>query len=301
MRANGLRHDREIRARPGECLRVSPLIRRIVAGNAGPFTFTGTGTYIVGRGQVAVIDPGPRDERHIAAVTAALAGEEVSHILVSHTHKDHSPGAGPLQAATGAPILAFGPHGAAGDDDGDVVEEGADRDFAPDRRLGDGDAVDGPGWRLEAVHTPGHTANHLCFTLSRENAVFTGDHVMGWATTVIAPPDGDMDAYLDSLAKLRDRGAAVLWPTHGPPIQRPQGYLDALIAHRLAREEAILRCLGDGLETIPAIVERLYADVDKALHAAAARSVQAHLIRLVGRGRAACDGPPRLDSSYRLL
>jgi len=292
-----------IRPRHGEAVRLSPLVRRIVADNPGPFTYTGSGSYIVGRGTVAVIDPGPADERHIEALIRATAGERIARILVTHTHSDHSGGAAMLAAETGAPTAGFGPHGAAADEraePGGPVEEGADRDFVPDCSLADGERIAGPGWTLAAVHTPGHTANHLCFALPQENALFTGDHVMGWSTTVIAPPDGDMSAYLDSLARVRDRGDAVLWPTHGPPIPHPRGYVEGLIAHRLAREAAILGCLDRTACRIPEIVNALYADVPRELHPAAARSVHAHLIRLVTQGRAICDGPPSLDSVYLL-
>ena len=201
---------------------VSPLIRRVIARNPSPFTFYGTGTYIVGRGEVAVIDPGPLLHDHVLALEAALAGERVSHILITHTHSDHSPAAAPLKAATGAPTYGFGPHGS-GRPEADVrVEEDGDRDFRPDHEIRDGAVLEGPGWRLEAVHTPGHTSNHLCFALAEERALFTGDHVMGWSTSVISPPDGDMQAYLRALRRLLERDDATYWPTHGPPITQPR-------------------------------------------------------------------------------
>ncbi len=273
-------------------------IRRIVARNPGPFTFRGTGTYVVGAGEVAVIDPGPDLPEHVAALLAGLDGEKVTHILVTHTHRDHSPAAAALKAATGAPTCGFGPH--AGGRRGEAgVEEGGDWDFSPDVTLRDGDAVAGHGWRFEAVHTPGHTSNHLCFALPQSGVLFSGDHVMGWSTSVISPPDGDMTAYMASLDKLLERRDAVYWPTHGPAITEPHAHVRAFIAHRREREAGILDCLSAGTERIDAIVERLYQGLPPGLRRAAGRSVLAHLIDLVERGAAACDGPPTLDARYR--
>ncbi len=284
----------------GEVEQVSPLIRRIIAKNPSPFTFYGTGTYIVGQGEVAVIDPGPLLYEHVQALIAALAGETVTHILVTHTHSDHSPAAGPLAATTKAPTYAFGPHGS-GRPDADVrVEEDGDRDFHPDRRLRDGDLVAGPGWTLEALHTPGHTSNHLCFALHEEAALFSGDHVMGWSTSVISPPDGDMRAYLRALHRLLKRDEQVFWPTHGPPIREPRRFVEALIAHRRKRDAEILACLGEGMTRIADIVARIYVDVPQYLHPAAGRSVFAHLIHLVEIGEVACQGPPDVSGSYAL-
>jgi glyoxylase-like metal-dependent hydrolase (beta-lactamase superfamily II) len=283
---------------------LSPLIRRVVARNPSPFTFKGTGTYIVGRGSVAVIDPGPALPDHVDALLAALAGETVSHILVTHTHLDHSPAAAALKQATGAPTLGFGPHGAglhgATRSDGAGSEEGADRDFVPDHALRDGDTVAGEGWRLTAVHTPGHTSNHLCFALAEERVLFSGDHVMGWSTSVIAPPDGDMASYLRSLDKLLTRDDAVYWPTHGPAIDDPQAHVRAFIAHRREREVAILARLAAGDDAIPAIVDAIYVGLDPRLRSAAGRSVLSHLIALIEDGRVACDGPPTVGARFRL-
>lgn len=281
-----MRTDRNFTCEYGAVDAVSPLIRRIVARNPGPFTFRGTGTYIVGRGKVAVIDPGPDLAEHVDALLRALEGETVTHILVTHTHRDHSPAAAALKATTGAPTFGFGPHGTVGE----AVEAGGDFDFVPDQRMSDGDSVEGPGWRLEAVHTPGHTSNHLCFALPQERALFSGDHVMGWSTTVIAPPDGDMAHYMASLERLLGRGDAIYWPTHGGPIHDPQAHVRALIAHRRARGDAILAALTAGPATPAELVSKVYEDLDPRLVRAAARSVLAHLIELAERGKVARDG-----------
>lgn len=292
--------DRRYDPRYGECVEMTPLIRRVLAPNPSPFTFHGTGTYIVGRGRVAVIDPGPALPGHLAALERALAGETVTHILVTHTHSDHSPAAAPLSAASGAPIYAYGPHGAGRRAAGIVVEEGGDMAFAPDIVLRDGDCVDGAGWTLEAVYTPGHTSNHLCFALHEEQALFSGDHVMGWSTTVIVPPDGDMAEYLASLEKLRARDDRHYWPTHGAPIAEPQTFVSALIAHRHARARQVMACLEHGLTRIATMVPVIYSAVDPLLHPAAAMSVLAHLMHLVRTGRVVCDAEPDLDVAYRL-
>ena len=276
--------------------RLSPLIRRVVAHNPGPFTFHGTGTYIVGNGAVAVIDPGPALEPHVEAILKGLHGETISHQIITHTHRDHSPAARLLGQATGAKTHGFGPHGA---DHGEaVVEEGADYDFTPDVALRDGDVIEGDGWSLTALHTPGHTSNHLCFALDQESVLFSGDHVMGWSTTVIAPPDGHMGAYLASLRRLQERDDRVYWPTHGPCIEAPHGFVQAFLEHRAMRERQIENCLRNGTATIPAMVEAIYADVPQNLHPAAACSVLAHLIHMVENNRATCDGEPRADGLF---
>lgn len=274
---------------PGTLLRVSPLIRRLLAPNPGPFTGTGTGTYVIGRNTVAVIDPGPDCPDHVDALLSGLGDERVSHIVVTHTHRDHSPASRLLQEKTGAPILAFGPHGAAQRQDlppalafGDV-EEGADLDFTPDITLADSDRIAGNGWGLEAIWTPGHTSNHLCFAFGAERALFTGDHVMGWSSSIISPPDGDMGTYMESLEKVRVRCDAILWPTHGPPIHRPRAHIEALIAHRKNREHGIVSLLRSGTDTVPEIVKVLYAALPEAMHLAAERSVLAHLVDLHDR------------------
>ncbi len=280
----------------GVVQQVSPLVRRVVARNPSPFTYHGTGTYIVGRGAVAVIDPGPELPRHVDALLAALDGETITHQLITHTHRDHSPAARLVKQATGARTFGFGPHGGGRSEPG--VEEGADRDFRPDVVLGDGDTVAGEGWALSVLHTPGHTSNHLCFALAGEAALFTGDHVMGWSTSVISPPDGDMGDYLASLRRLLERGDRTYWPTHGPPIRDPHPFVRAFIRHREAREQQILDCLRQGVGAIPDMVASIYPEIAPALRAAAGRSVYAHLRHMVETGRAACDGALAADAGF---
>jgi len=266
----------------GAAERLSPLVRRVLARNPSPFTFTGTGTYIVGTGTVAIIDPGPTDQAHLDAICAAVAGETVSHLVITHTHMDHSPAAVPLKPRLGAMVVGCAPLMLS--DDGPRADAGFDPSYAPDRVLADGEAVSGPGWTLRALHTPGHTSNHLCFALEEEKALFSGDHVMGWSTTVVAPPDGDMAAYMASLKLLLDRDDRRYYATHGSPIEEPQRLVKHLMAHRRQRETQILSHLAEGERTIPAMVEQMYASVDKRLWGAAGRSVLAHLIDLESRG-----------------
>ena len=282
----------------GEAAQVSPLIRRVIAHNPSVFTFHGTGTYIVGRGNVAIIDAGPDLADHVDAVLAAVRGETVTHLVVTHTHIDHSPATRHIKAATGAPSYGFGPHGGG---EGPAVEEGADRDFVPDHRVEDGAAIEGDGWTLEAVHTPGHTSNHLCFALAEERALFSGDHVMGWSTTVVSPSDGDMGAYMASLDKLKARNEMTYWPTHGPPIPKPQRFVGKLLSHRRQREAEILSAVAGGAATIPEIVALRYRGLDPRLRPAAARTVLAHLIHLVESGRVACPGEADEDARYRAI
>src|ERR1700739_4616389 len=253
---------REFSFEYGRLAPVAPMVRRMLARNPTPFTFRGTGTYVVGRGEVAVIDPGPDLAEHVEALLAGLAGERVTHILITHTHRDHSPAARAVKAATGAQTYGFGPH--AGGKRGDpAVEEGGDWDFVPDKRIGDGDRIAGKGLVFQAGrHTPGHPSNHLCFALPDSGVLFSGDHVMGWSTSVIAPPDGDMAAYMASLDKLLGRRDAVYWPTHGPAITEPHEHVRAFIAHRREREAGILACLEAGIERVDAMVERLYVGLN---------------------------------------
>ncbi|RAK58806.1 MBL fold metallo-hydrolase [Phenylobacterium hankyongense] len=292
---------RQIEFEYGRCDQVSPLIRRVIANNPGPFTFTGTGTYIVGRDEVAVIDPGPDDPAHLEAILAAVAGERVTHILITHHHADHSPLAGALKAATGATIYGCAVAAPEADDTGEVrMEAGHDHDFRPDVSLCGGGEVSGPGWTLEAIATPGHTSNHICYALKEENCLFSGDHIMGWSTTVITPPDGDMTDYLRSLELIRARGFSTLWPTHGPPIRAVTPFIDAYLEHRQERVEQILKALAAGPARIADLVPRLYADVDARLWPAAARSMLAAMIHLAREGRITADGAPGPDVAYRL-
>jgi glyoxylase-like metal-dependent hydrolase (beta-lactamase superfamily II) len=288
--------DRSFTPAYGEAVEVAPGIRRVLARNPNPFTFHGTGTYIVGRGQVAVIDPGPALDDHVDAILAATRGETISHILVTHTHNDHAPAAVPLKAATGAIVAGCGPHGSGRPSDGVDVEEGGDRSYAPDLQLGDGDRLRVGELAFEAVFTPGHTSNHVCFLVAAANAFFPGDHVMGWSTTVIAPPDGDMADYLRSLAKLLTLPEVPFYPTHGNPIASPHAFVRALIAHRHAREDQIEACLSRGLSSVAEMVPVIYSEVDVRLHPAASRSVMAHLQHMVETGRIAPNGP-----SYRKI
>lgn len=288
---------------PGEPVRVSDRIRRVVAPNPGPFTFRGTSSYIVGAGRVAILDPGPDIPSHVEALLDAVRGETVTHVVVSHTHRDHSPAARTIGAATGAPIVGCGPHRSAralGLGEANPLEASADGEHRPDREMAEGDVIEGPGWRLAAVETPGHTANHLCFALLEEGALFSADHVMAWSTSIVAPPDGAMGPYMASLEKLRSRSESVYWPGHGGPVRDPGRFVRGLIGHRRAREASILKRLASGDRTIPAIVRATYQGLAPALVRAAGLSVMAHLEDLVGRGLVATDGPPRLDGTYRL-
>ena len=291
---------RKIEFEYGRCDQVSPLIRRVIANNPGPFTFTGTGTYIVGRGEVAVIDPGPDDPAHLEAILAATSGERVTAIVITHHHSDHSPLAGPLKERTGAPIYGCAVAVHKEDDSGVKMEAGHDLAFRPDVSLCGGGTVSGPGWTLEAIPTPGHTSNHLCYALPEENACFTGDHIMGWSTTVITPPDGDMTDYLESLKAIRARGFSTLWPTHGPPVRDVDAFIGAYLDHRQERIDQILGALKSGPARISDLVPRLYADVDAKLWPAASRSMLAAMIHLVREGTLKADGEPGAQSEYRL-
>ncbi len=266
----------------GKMEQISPLVRRILAPNPSPFTFTGTHTYVVGRGEVAVIDPGPDLPKHIRALLDALEGEQIAAILCTHTHRDHSPASRPLKEATGAPITGCAPMSI--NDEGPRTDAAFDPDYHPDRVLADGERLIGEGWSLEAVATPGHTSNHLCFALAEEQALFTGDHVMGWSTTIVSPPDGDMAAYMASLARLQERDDTIYYPAHGPAVEKPQRLLRGLLLHRRHREAQILSELKSGEGRIPALVARMYREIDPQLRPAAGRSVLAHLLDLEARG-----------------
>ena len=261
--------------------RLSTRVRRVLAANPSPFTYTGTQTYIVGTGEVAVIDPGPADPAHIDGILRATAGERIVAIVCTHTHRDHSPAAAPLKAASGAEIVGCAP--LVLDDSGPRADASFDPTYAPDRLLVDGERLIGPDWTLEAVATPGHTSNHLCYHLVEDNALFTGDHVMGWSTTVVSPPDGDMADYMRSLDKLGARSDALYYPAHGEPVTNPQQFVRGLGGHRKQRERQILKLVGEGVGTIEDMVPRMYKGIDERLYPAAGRSVLAHLIDLRDR------------------
>jgi glyoxylase-like metal-dependent hydrolase (beta-lactamase superfamily II) len=289
---------------PGKVEEVIPGIRRLLANNPSPFTFRGTLSYIVGRGQVAIVDPGPLDESHIAALLDAVRNETVTHIFVTHTHRDHSPAVPRIKAATGAVVLAEGPHRPARAlhiGEAPRLDASNDTDFRPDRALADGEIVRGNGWTIEAITTPGHTANHMAFALKDADVVFSGDHVMAWSTPVVAPPDGAMSDYMASLQKLALRSEPVYLPGHGGAVREAPRFVRAYMLHRQAREAAILRQLAKGDSDIPAIVRAIYAGLDPRLIKAAGLSVLAHLEDLVARGLVATDGAPAIDSRYRLL
>ncbi len=273
----------------GTLMQLSPLVGRVLAPNPSPFTYTGTQTYVVGTGggDVAVIDPGPDEPAHLDALVAAIGDRPVRAILCTHTHRDHSPAARPLSLLTGAAVIGCAP--LVIDDGGPRADAAFDPDYAPDRILADGQAVTGEGWTLRALATPGHTSNHLCFALEQENVLFTGDHIMGWSTSVISPPDGDMTAYMRSMQLLVDRDDARYYPAHGDPVERPQRLARSMMGHRRHREGQILRAISLGPDgvTIPDMVNDMYKGVDPRLHPAAGRSVLAHLLDLQQRGLAA--------------
>ena len=276
----------------GTLLQISPRVGRVLAPNPSPFTYTGTQTYLVGTEDIAVIDPGPADPDHLAALLAAIADRPVRAILCTHTHRDHSPAAAPLAAQTGAPIIGCAPLTL--EDDGPRADAAFDPSYSPDRILADGEQVAGEDWTLETVATPGHTSNHLCFALLQEDALFTGDHVMGWSTSVISPPDGDMTDYMRSMQRLLDREDAIYYPAHGDPVSNPRRLVRGMMGHRKQREGQIMRFLErNGASEIPAMVAQMYKGVDPRLHPAAGRSVLAHLIDLNGRGMAEAAGDGR--------
>lgn len=267
-----------------------PLVRRVLAQNPSPYTFTGTQTYIVGAGdEVAVIDPGPDAKSapgHVDAILAAVGPARITAIMCTHTHRDHSPASRELKERTGAPIIGCAALALA--DDGPRADAAFDPEYVPDRVLQDGDRISGPDWTIEAVHTPGHTSNHLCLALVESGALFTGDHVMAWSTSVVSPPDGDMSAYMQSLTKLHDREDRVFYPAHGPAVDKPRQLVRGMLGHRRQREGQILRLLGEGPQRIPAMVARMYKGLDPRLEGAAGRSVLAHLVDLEQQGRVAC-------------
>lgn len=285
----------------GARAQLTPLVQRVVADNPGPFTYTGTGVYIIGDKNVAVIDPGPQTPKHIDALNAALAGRTVTHVLVTHHHIDHSPLAAPLAKQHGCKVYGYGKQ-VRPPDGGEVrLEAGDDLSFKPDVEIRDGHVIEGDGWTVEAIHTPGHTSNHLCFLLRDENILFSGDHIMGWSTSVVSPPDGHMGDYLNSLERILARKVKQIWPTHGPSIDNPEEFVSAYIAHRHVREDQICKALSEGLSSIGDIVAKLYVDVDKRLHPAAAHSVLSHLIHMRETGRVCSGDTDGLKGEYRLL
>ena len=281
----------------------TPGVRRIMANNPGPFTFKGTVSYIIGRGQVAIVDPGPDDPVHIGALLDAVRNETVTHIFVTHTHRDHSPAVPAIKKTTGASVYAEGPHRAARPlhiGEHNPLDASADRDFRPDVALRDGEVVSGDDWAIEAVTTPGHTANHMAYALKGKSTLFAGDHVMGWATSIVAPPDGAMSDYMHSLAKLARRSETVYLPGHGPVIADAPRFVNYYILHRKAREDSILHRLSKGATDIPTIVRAIYIGIDPRLTGAAGLSVLAHLEDLVARGVVETDGQPAINGIYRL-
>jgi glyoxylase-like metal-dependent hydrolase (beta-lactamase superfamily II) len=299
--ANSLTFDRDFDPNYGSAVDVAPGIRRLTARNSGPTTFHGTNSYILGSGQVAIVDPGPDDGRHVADLLAAVEGETVTHIILTHTHRDHTGALAALRAATGALTAGNGPHRPSRPPrDGETarLDAAGDATFHPDLLLADGTSIRCGDWQIEAIATPGHTANHLAFSLPGRDLMLSGDHVMGWSTTIVAPPDGSMHDYMRSLDKLIGRPETRYLPGHGGPIAEAHGYVRGLKRHRQMREAAILERLIEGDRTIPEIVGVLYRDVDPRLHLAAGLSVLAHLEDLVASGSVVCDGPPAIGGSY---
>jgi glyoxylase-like metal-dependent hydrolase (beta-lactamase superfamily II) len=285
-------------ARSGVVARMSPLVRRLVAPNPSAFTFTGTCTYIIGEGDVGILDPGPNDDAHLAALLEAVAGERVTYIVVTHTHRDHSSLAGRLRSATGAAIVGARAHLARpGAPEG--LDAADDQAYSPDAALAEGETIAFGGVSLTALATPGHAANHLAFALPRESALFSGDHVMAWSTSVVAPPDGSMGDYMASLEKLRARDDQIYWPGHGGPVTDPNRYVRALVSHRKQREAAILARLEAGPATIPEIVAKVYVGLDLRLKGAAGLSTLAHLDDLIRRGLVARGAGAPLEAIFR--
>jgi glyoxylase-like metal-dependent hydrolase (beta-lactamase superfamily II) len=301
--AEDIPYDKSFDLVPGRVDEPMPGVRRVLCNNPGPFTFKGTVSYIVGRGRVAIVDPGPLDEAHIAALLDAVRGETVTHIFVTHTHRDHSPAVPAIKAATGALVLAEGPHRpsrALHVGEGPRLDASNDTEFRPDRALRDGEIVQGDGWTIEAVATPGHTANHMAYAFREANVLFSGDHVMAWSTPVVAPPDGSMGDYMASLQKLSKRSEPVYFPGHGPAATNAPRFVAAYILHRKAREASIVNRLKKGAADIPTLVDSIYIGLDPRLTKAAGLSVLAHLEDLVARGSVATEGPASIAGHYRL-
>jgi glyoxylase-like metal-dependent hydrolase (beta-lactamase superfamily II) len=296
-----LAFNRNVEVAYGVAEKIAPGIRRVVANNPGPYTFLGTNTYIIGRGEVAIIDPGPDDERHLGAIAEATKGERITHILITHSHRDHCGGTRRLKSRLGGEILAYGPSGTKrGACTPGLGEAFVDANFVPDHALEDGASVRGSGFALDVMHTPGHAPDHLCFALVGQRTVFTGDHVMGWNTTMVAPPEGSMAEFLGSLERLLKRHDKMFLPGHGGRIQTPQRVTKAYLMHRRWREQTILTCLDEGERFIPRIVERIYGELDADRRQAAALSVLAHLEHMISRGLVAAEGDLQLSAAYFL-
>jgi glyoxylase-like metal-dependent hydrolase (beta-lactamase superfamily II) len=298
-----IRYNKVFDLVPGQATEIAPGVRALVANNPGPFTFKGTVSYIVGRGKVAIVDPGPDDDAHIAALLDAVRGETVNGIFVTHTHRDHSPAVPKIKAATGATVYAEGPHRPARPlhiGEAERLDASADLDFRPDIALPNGALVTGDGWTIEAITTPGHTANHMAYAFKEADLIFSGDHVMAWSTSIVAPPDGAMSDYMASLEKLARRSEPVYLPGHGGPVREAPRFVKGYIRHRQGREESILRRLGKGAADIPTLVRAIYIGLDPRLTGAAALSVLAHLEDLVARRLVATEGTPSIGGTYRL-
>ena len=301
--ADEIPFDRNFNALPGRSEEVAPGVRRVLAPNPSPFTFTGTCSYIIGEGTVAILDPGPDNPAHIAALLDAVRGETVEQIVLTHTHRDHTAAVPALRQKTGAKTYGEGRHRAARPlHEGEAVrlDAGGDLEFGPDVHVREGETIEGPGFKLEAVATPGHTANHLAFALQGTDVLFSGDHVMAWSTSIVAPPDGSMSDYLQSLEKLRTRPESLYFPGHGPAAHDAHALVERYIAHRGARETAILRKLERGESDVPSLVQAVYIGLDPRLTKAAAMTMLAHLEHLVDRGLVETNGPPSLGGRYRV-
>ena len=292
-------YKREMEFEYGRLDQLAPGVRRVIANNPSAFTFHGTGTYILGEGEVAVIDPGPADPEHISAIFEATKGERITHVLITHTHMDHSPGYQLMKPRCDAVTYGFGPHGSGKLEEGIKVEEGGDMEFMPDEKVSQGDLIEGENWSVECVYTPGHTSNHVCYQLKEGHILFTGDHVMGWSTSIVSPPDGDMEAYMSSLELLLDRDDDVYWPTHGPAITDPKTHVSAFIAHRNEREEQILACIDQGIYGIGEMVPKMYQDTPEFMYPAAARSVLASVEYMAKRGVLIADSESLMEAQLR--
>ena len=298
-----IRYNKVFDLVPGQATEIAPGVRALVANNPGPFTFKGTVSYVVGRGSVAIVDPGPEDDAHVASLLDAVRGETVNGIFVTHTHRDHSPAVPKIKAATGATVYAEGPHRPARPlhiGETERLDASGDLDFCPDIALADGDVVTGDGWTIEAITTPGHTANHTAYAFKEADLIFSGDHVMAWSTSIVAPPDGAMSDYMASLQKLARRSEPIYLPGHGGPVREAPRFVQGYIRHRQGREESILRRLAKGAADIPTLVRAIYIGLDPRLSGAAALSVLAHLEDLVARGLVATEGTPSISRTYRL-